>query len=241
MKHLIIGAGNMGRRHGKILEGMGDEVHYWDVGFDVSDLHALRPRSILICTPPDTHVPILQQLSHFDYEIPTFVEKPIFTEIDAVHFPEISMVACNWRWCRCLVWSQHTTIMSGYGKATELDHIHFLDLFWEEFGKPDMVRALRREKRSPLTGLFYAREDREVEAYILDLPDDTYTLVNWREIHYGIPCEMFVSQMKHWRECVQTGTQSCNPIPMAVERTAWLLKALGSRSSPTTSTTSDAA
>lgn len=233
MKHLVIGSGNMGKRHGAILEALGDEVSYADLEFDVHDSAdrrtILESDSVLICTPPETHCELIGWLC--EAGVPLFVEKPVMTsDHDSFFVPRelISMVACNWRWCKCLMWREHTTVLSMYHGAVPLDYIHFVDLFWHEIGAPEYARRLARKGDTQL-GLFLAHKQREAEIYVNPLPDkrmEPIMIVNHEDIHKDGPCDMFERQMRHWRSCVRDGKQSCNPIPMAVERTAWLIKIL---------------
>ena len=232
MRHLVIGAGKMGRLHGKILTGMGDEVFYADIAHDFSPKH-FRIRysknykldSILICTPPETHAETIAALAPFG--VPLFCEKPLAVTQDELRaLPElhITMVACNWRYCQCTTWHKVKTIKFGYkskDKRPELDFIHFVDLLWDRFGRP--LEGAAKEGRLIYLPSFKSKIDHPIEILFDQNVDMHYTQINDKKIHFNWVCRMFERQMEQWRETLQRKQGSPNPFKTAKERTLWLL------------------
>ena len=205
----------MGRRHGKILESLGDSVEYVDIGYDPTR-QPPKADSILVCTPSASHACYLAAFK--DSRIPIFVEKPVIVPGQEAQAPETSLVACNWRWggvsgARDIVSAYHSSDNGAW-----LDLIHFVDLLWEERGRPDDGSMNHFHGRYFLA----MRWGEERAAIALD-----YDEVNPRTVIDGKfmnpSADMFVDQMRHWRDCVCGKTRSCNSVKTAVERTSWLI------------------
>ena len=213
MRHLVIGSGNMGRRHGKILQDLGDIVEFRDIEFDPRVGECLGSySSILVCTPPETHVRIIDECSVLG--VPVFVEKPVFSKIEQLEYPGISMVACNWRWCNDISTRGRNSIDCSYPKAQPHDLIHFVDRFWEEHGKIT-------DSWPSGDGLVIEDSNHAFRASVVNGRQET--LFNGMPLLHS--CDMFVKQMKCWREVIR-GKESPNPISKAVKRTTWLLNLL---------------
>lgn len=211
MRHLVIGSGNMGRKHAQILQELGDKVDLCDLEFKPGD-HVEQYNSLLVCTPAETHAGLIKALAC--YETPLFVEKPVFSKSEHLEYPDISMVACNWRWCTDITTRGRNSIDCSYPKASQHDLIHFVDRFWEEHGK--------------ITDAWPCGDSLVIEdsrhAFRASVTDGRQeTLFNGMPLLHS--CDMFVKQMKCWREVI-CGKESPNPISKAVKRTSWLLNLL---------------
>lgn len=224
MNHLVIGYGNMGRRHAQILRDMGDTVKAVDINESIPRIG--RFDSVLICTPPESHKSITRSVRG----APVFIEKPVSVRPSRLsELSTLSMVACNWRFCTCADWKGHDLIEFGYIAPTQyayLDIIHFLDVAWEKYGKPDSAALSNRNGVLEFMGDFDGATLECLFDYRANLP---YTILNQRTLHSPKPCGMFIKQMKHWRDCVKKGVDSCNPHYLAAYRTNWLIE-LGERS-----------
>ena len=221
MKHLVIGSGNMGTHHAAILTDLGDAVDMVDLEFQPSR-KLLAYDSVLLCTPAQTHAGMIRRLAK--YRRPLFVEKPVFTKAERVDYDAISMVACNWRWCPHVADnddSRTDRIICQYPGAVFLDLIHFVDVFWEKFGCPNIL--IRNGRGLKWWSATMAKGGRRFLATICPMPDNPLTTYNDRAIH-KTPCSMFEEQMLSWRFFVDRGTESDNPISKAAKRTAWLLR-----------------
>ena len=212
MRHLVIGAGNMGRKHAKILADLGDTVDFADLEFKPGQ-HVTQYDSLLICTPAETHAPLIKALAQ--YRVPLFVEKPVFAEAEHLECPGISMVACNWRWCTCITTDGTNAITALYPQALPHDYIHFVDRFWHDQGQPRGWLAQQDPPRIVLSGPLG-----ELSAHIASGPAAD-TCFNLEPLEHS--CEMFAKQAVTWRRCVSGGDESPNPIAIAAERTSWLL------------------
>lgn len=234
MRGLVIGAGNMGQRHGRILTDLGDHIVYVDLGFDPQTFAAWGAYDyILLCTPPETHNDIFNRLPN----LPVFIEKPVCVGPWFVpasqHLPRTAptMVACNWRYCTCakpegaLVWSYPSHGNPHY----YLDLIHAYDWFCEVYkteAEADYEEvqkgAIRRLKMLDKTGklifcaslvddsdlrTFYATDPSRIK--VLHAPD-----------YY---CRMFLMQMRVWRMVVRGDIPSPNPLATAMARTLKLI------------------
>lgn len=227
--HLIIGYGNIGRRHERTLKSLGESVCCVDTGFDYSGNHLCQYSSVLICTPPNTHLDILNKLVGLGK--PIFIEKPICTgEEDKSLYNRIlerfkgsgmTHVACNYRFARA--YSKDIRFVEyGYiykNKYSYLDLIHMVDLCWERYGKPIKGSLLSVDSIHNLTMLFN--------------PNKLITIVgnNQSEVKYGRlngfdvdVSDGFENQMRYWIEFVRGRTESVNPIGKAFERTEWLIE-----------------
>lgn len=191
MKHLVIGAGRMGRKHGSILASMGHDVIYVDlVQKRIDDTRTFD--SVLICTPPEIHEKMI--LSCAQYSVPVFVEKPILTEPKKMEYPTISMVACNWTFCphispREKVEKLHIAYLPR-DKSPLLDYSHF-SMFKEDL----KVRLFKSTK---------------IETAV-KFNNESPKLIHDNE------CEMFQRQMEHWATCLERKEESCYPIATATE------------------------
>ncbi|MEK6861871.1 MAG: hypothetical protein AABY07_07945 [Nanoarchaeota archaeon] len=234
LNHLVIGAGNMGRRHGGILESMGDNVNYYDVKVELSDFRVLKAAtdykydSVLICTPPETHLNwIIWALNTL--KLPIFCEKPIITcpvpKSLILPYPWAfisTLAACNWRFCDCLPsLAQIRYIYCTYPIKNKefkyLDYIHFLDLFWQELGIPEDIKL---EQDSMF--LQYRGGIVRNRFTIHDNTKASFTTVNGDLIHNPV-CNMFEKQMEHWRNVICGKENSINPFIVAMNRIEYLV------------------
>lgn len=208
MRHLIVGSGNMGKRHGAILESLGDEVKYVDLGYNLDRDGTYDAESVLICTPPETHA---DYVNHFKLtELPLFCEKPVSTDGLKLDYPGRSMVACNWRFCKCI--SRPTVIQSAYqstDKVPFLDLIHFLDLFWLEHGRP--VSAAGQRSNGTYTMHLTCESGCRMTVVLDTSADKPKTVVDGDPVH-ETPCDMFQKQMAVWRLVAKGITQSPNTV-----------------------------
>jgi len=234
MKHLIIGAGNMGLKHGKILESLGDicvwvDINYKDAqppvnfsGFD----------SIMICTPPETHAQLINEFPHHVL----FVEKPAILPIDSL--PEKrkkpSHVACNWRWCKCIQSYKNPTLRVGYSTTKEnakLDLIHFYDLFVQDgYKRDDSLRIVELDDLGMIWfDIFHEGAIRRAEIqYKQDFKNSfnstqrrdpwPFTLCQGNRIHKDGPCDMFTEQMRYYRRLVAGEEKEKNLLDQASQR-----------------------
>lgn len=222
MHHLVIGAGNMGKKHAKVLKSFGDSAEMVDLGFKITpEINEFD--SVYVCTPPETHLEIIKQAENAGAP-PLFVEKPVSLSVDRITYTNISMVACNWRYCKCLPVDPQYVIGSSYPTASSLDHIHFVDLFWNKYGKPELAAYVGYDNGSRLD-MFLSNAN--ISAIIEQGPISTSA--GGRQIHSAGPCDMFTRQAKVWRDCLKTGIESPNPIETASERTGWMLKKIGTK------------
>ena len=229
MRHLVIGAGNMGRRHGNILQSIGDRVSYIDIGESLSKALQKKPNSVLICTPPETHLELIQKVGK--KRLPLFVEKPVYTKRSAIRYPAISMVACNWRFCDHALEAKE--IACCYRNADKMDMIHFVDWFWNRYGKPygsfntesigsvdefrwdmDLFENDQGRKRNFFNAKF--------SIYPNNISSFVSTTINKNPIIHD-KCSMFFRQMLLWRETVRGQREQVNPIFQASVRTNFLL------------------
>lgn len=232
LRHLVVGSGNMGRRHGDILMRLGDFVEYVDIGFDPQSFDYDRVDSVLICTPPETHAGLCNSIidkskpsGSFTWK-PVFIEKPIISRSSEKIFyghPR-TMVACNWRWCGCVI--PVGDIMCGYpinGEYAWLDQIHFLDIYWERYGRPKSASisidgscgSVMRISGSPsfVSSIINFQEQQTWFGSDIEL----------KRIHRKGHCDMFLKQMEVWRDVCMGKTASPNPIDKAYERTSFLI------------------
>lgn len=226
MRHLIIGSGNMGKRHADILKRMGDDVTLLDLGWESSKEDVKAFDSILVTTPAETHTDILLKLCRAAPLVPLFLEKPFTTEPVRFFKPSISMVACNWRFCDCLskvpkkVYSRYP---SKAGENFYLDAVHFLDLFWEAYGEPEFSGI---SVNGPIVNLTLSKGFDFMDISLENSPL-TQSFTDDRPIHEdrggdrGM-CGMFTHQLAHWRYCVKFNRESINPFNKADERTDYL-------------------
>ena len=91
MRFLIVGAGSIGSRHGRILTDLGHQTIVWDANGGAQDrtrrearaevAESLeqglqrRPDAVLVCTPPSTHVAVARLAIEAGCHV--FVEKPV--------------------------------------------------------------------------------------------------------------------------------------------------------------------
>lgn len=218
MRHLIIGAGRMGRKHAQTLTRLGEHAEMVDLGFDPAQADGFD--SILICTPPDAHSDLIRLFGHSRPSIPIFCEKPVLGhpgELQGAILPKVSLVACNWRWCQC--YESIRQIDCGYPhdpKYGYLDLIHFLDLYWERYGEPSSAEfKITKKGAGMLLGLRM-----NVALWQSSTP---WCEFGGKIIHRNGPCDMFERQMKVWLDVVAGKIKSPNPIEMAVERTEYLI------------------
>ena len=138
MNHLIIGNGVMGKRYAGILRSFDDLVSCVDIDWDgvIPD----KMDSILICTPPETHLEVLNRV--LGSKIPVFIEKPILcgNESESLCNSVLerstglikTLVSCPWGFCGCIKFLPQKVFNLGYtskDKEPYLDLIHFIDLF----------------------------------------------------------------------------------------------------------------
>lgn len=236
LRHLVIGAGNMGKRHGSILESLGDQIRYEDLGFDPNGYDYRTVDSVLICTPAKTHLDFVSAVANQNSDIPVFIEKPVIDSLPCNLpgiLPDISMVACNWRWCECI--DPTNEILCAYRTdqlSAALDQIHFYDWFCSQNGEPErgiFIQGLGGNRME------LSRGDKWLSSSILY--DGTIQDQAWwgrydsqkkkgyhKPLHsYGM-CPMFVQQMITWRQVVAREIVSPNPIPLAIDRTLALLR-----------------
>lgn len=247
-KHLIVGYGRMGQRHAAILRAFGDHVDSIDLDWEPGKTDYEPYDSILVCTPPKTHkTVILDVLSFNPNKPPVFIEKPLVDELWEPWSPNsgylanpASMVACNWRYCQCIDASQGFIEM-GYPADQEtayLDMIHFLDLFWLNYGEPEFGGV---GKVGPVLRKQTVVEDKIIvdiwrkiemtvstEGKMLSVVFDPgaekpYMRHNGKSVHRKGVCSMFERQMRDWRECVKIRTSHLNSLQVAAKRTNWLI------------------
>lgn len=223
MKHLIIGAGRMGRKHAQTLTRSGEHAEMVDLGFDPAQADGFD--SILICTPPDAHSDLIRLFGHSRPSIPIFCEKPVLGhpgELQGAILPKVSLVACNWRWCQC--YESIRQIDCGYPhdpKYGYLDLIHFLDLYWERYGEPaEFAMDVEPAGSGFISGPH--RPIRFMQATIWN-SYSPWCEFGGKIIHRNGPCDMFERQMKVWLDVVAGKSKSPNPIETAVERTEYLI------------------
>lgn len=216
-RHLIIGAGHMGTKHGEILKKLDQEVEYVDLEFDPTK-YERNHDSVLICTPAETHERIINSLP----DMPIFCEKPIITSLNQEIAPKtISLAANNWRWCEHIKdWKWMNLIYENKSPYRNLDIIHFWHLF--------------EEKR------VHVADDPSVDDWVslngkiaIAFRSGCSTFCNGKQIHKK-ECDMFKDQMKHWLEVVKGSQNSSNPFEDALRDTKELLKQLGDRAAEQT-------
>lgn len=227
-KHLIIGYGNMGKRHGECLKNLGEDFDIYDPF--IPKYNALPDignyKSALICSPKESHKHWFERLK--EIEIPVFCEKPLFDSVgDSEKWlvdqykDRKTFVAQNWRWCSCLP-KDFMHLWVEYPTAEPLDLTHFTFLF----KNPSIPRkrALPGEQSSEWLielnrieeniGEFWRQVDvvkskEEVRAM--------YKMSNMKSnnIHVNGPCNMFLYQMKHWLGVVEGKEVPVNSIETA--------------------------
>lgn len=236
-KHLIIGYGSMGFKHGKILNQLGqtydvldivpdldliaaDEIKHYK---DVSHIKWNNYLSVLICTPPDTHISILDKVQ---LDIPVFIEKPIIVENVLTNYitprRAPTFVACNYRFCKEYWESDIRFIEYGYlckGPFSYLDLIHMVDLCWEKYSVPEFGNISSFSNIHNLIMGF--NPNRFVTVVGNNQSPIKYSRLNGKE--ETISNEMFLNQMSHWLDVVKGRSVSTNPVSTALERTKWLI------------------
>lgn len=227
-RHLVIGAGKMGKKHGEMLTAFGDSVIYVDLEFRSDGDGVAGFDSILVCTPPNTHADIIRGIAPAG--IPIFVEKPVISlgsSLDGVVFPRTTMVGCNWRYCECCdPTGEIVCVYPTTKEAAAQDLIHFYDWSVQRKGPPDLARFIQGEGGNRLV-LMHGKS--VFSASILYdgalAPQSWWAgVVGKAQLHPYGPCPMFHSQMIHWRECVAEGWQTDNPIELALKRTNELMR-----------------
>lgn len=229
MNHLIIGAGNMGKRYDALLKKLGQTTKLVDLEFDPEVLENEYDRydSVFICSPAETHLELIRSLPY----ILQYVEKPVVHMLTnfEIWLGDPSHVSCPWRFCRCFELTNDLDIAIGYkgdSRYWYLDLIHFVDLFWHRWGKPDacfidIAGTLATARMSLGTGL-----KARVMSISLDCGlGNRYTRINGKPIHTLGPCSyMFEDQVKYWLKCLDDSSIQLNPIDIALARTNWLLR-----------------
>jgi hypothetical protein len=219
LKHLVIGYGNMGKRHAEILRGFGDEVDSVDLEWTPKQDYSGYD-SVLVCSPAEKH---FEHFRDIPLGIPVFVEKPIATHFltFATSLPA-TMVGCNWRYCQCADMS-FGDIEIGYRASKDtayLDLIHFLDTFWTSWGKPEFGGVGTLGKKIEMV----VSTEKAVLSVAFDPSSKKpYTRRNGKPVHAKGACDMFAKQMRDWRECVRLGRPHLNDFATAAERTNWLI------------------
>ncbi len=221
----------MGRRHSEILRSFGDEVDGVDLGWDPEKTDFKQYNSVIIATPPKTHLNAILWVDRKTLgATPVFVEKPLTSEIwkPQEYTCSISQVACNWRWCFCADMSSGSIEM-GYPANQEtayLDMIHFLDLFWVSWGRPEFGGFTTSKGKITLT---VSGSGRVLEVVFNPNSTTRYTKKDGKSVHKKGVCSMFERQMRDWRHSVYCNLQTANPIQVAAERHNWLVQKWASR------------
>jgi hypothetical protein len=218
LKHLVVGYGHMGRKHADILRSFGDVVESVDLEWTPKQDYGGYD-SVLVCSPAEKH---FEHFRTIPLGLPTFVEKPIATHPLTFTLTTTTMVGCNWRYCQCVDMSQGD-IEIGYKADPEtayLDFIHFLDLFWTNWGEPEFGGVGRLGKNLEMI----VSTDKAVLKVVFDYSaTKPYTLKDGKKVHAKGVCDMFTRQMRDWRECVRLGRPHLNDFATAAERTNWLI------------------
>ena len=74
---LIVGAGNMGKRYEKMIKSLGYPVILSDVGDQNFESKVIDSSYVLVATPTDTHLEVIDSIVKLRREIPILCEKPI--------------------------------------------------------------------------------------------------------------------------------------------------------------------
>lgn len=216
LRHLIIGAGNMGRRHGRILTSLGDRVTYVDILWKPNREIKLYD-SLLLCTPAETHAGLIKELE--PYRKPLFVEKPVITSPPAIIYRGApSMVAMNWKWCKHLKNIKELVVCYPWNSNhSKLDLMHF----WHRFERHRYLKVFYLPRIISL----------------ISMGQKSFTLVNsekketfvrrgmkLHQIHTLTQCRMFHLQMKFWRKVVKGEEPPINPIDEASRDTIKLME-----------------
>jgi len=187
--------------------------------------------SILICTPPETHYKLITELGR--YKVPLFCEKPIICEPGAYKWPDVpSLVGCNYRFNDDYTtgYSQtYTNMYKNTSKYAYLDLIHFIDLWWEKWGKPSQYKLSVFGPYIDFWGRFGSFQKWEMavqltvnskvnQAFVADCGSNV--LRNERNMTI-----CFYKQMVHWLQVVKGKEKSVNPFKKAYKRTEWLINA----------------
>lgn len=202
--HLILGAGHMGRKHGKILKDLGEEVWYADTDLNkkptewipewkgIDNFFKERDwkeiRSVLICTPAETHAELINKIPP---KVPIFCEKPLLTNLKQKIRPRTGhfLLACNWTWCKCIKKTKNLCI--AYPGANWLDGIHFALLPQLDVSLFNMM-----ERKS---------------------------FADFKLIHKE-ECDMFIEQMKHWLKVLAGKEKSRLNLKKAIKLNERLIK-----------------
>lgn len=210
----------MGRRHGEILTSLGDLVEYADLEFDPSKMDKYPSvDSLLLCTPAETHVGLIERLAYTN--LPLFVEKPVLVFGDKEpKYPGVSMVACNWRWCACLP-KDRADLQIGYPanqKYLPLDLVHFYDRFASMNQRFDALLITHTD----VVEINLKSNSSKMRVALFRNCMTTFSILDDHALIHQIPCNMFVEQMKAWRDVVR-GSPSPNPIDLATIGTKALI------------------
>ncbi len=121
MKVLVIGLGSIARKHIKALNNISDKIEIYalrsnanasvEAGihniYQFAELDAKTIDFIIISNPTNLHKKTIKSL--LEYNIPLFIEKPIFDDLNALPLLEeierkniITYVACNLRFLGCI-------------------------------------------------------------------------------------------------------------------------------------------
>lgn len=225
MKHLIIGHGNMGRRYEQILKTLNQEVECVDLGWDIVRWYRWPEfDSVLICTPPATHLDIIAKIP---IRIPVFCEKPLMVGLDQV-FPNDftlrprTLMSCPWLFCGCVP-KEFQLLTCFYPSRCPhrfLDIIHFMPFFEEPFNIDAGIT----------TEYEYAEIwSRDRIAGVRLGPQKT-TFIDQIQIHRNGPCLMFEKMMAHWLNVIEGKEESIMPFARALDLNKKLLTALDKKS-----------
>jgi uncharacterized protein YfbU (UPF0304 family) len=121
------------------------------------------------------------------------------------------------------------SIEMGYQANQEtayLDMIHFLDLFWTSWGKPEFGGFTTSKGKITLT---VSGAGRVLDVVFNPSSTTRYTKKDGKFVHKKGVCDMFQKQMRDWRECVKLGRSHLNSLEVAAERTNYLIAKWGER------------
>lgn len=235
MKHLIIGAGNMGKRYAGILKKLGQKVKLVDIEFNPKT-YQLKHDSVLICTPAETHNVLVNV---FLPSVPVFCEKPLLIKSRPIMntmniSSNPSLISANWIFCEHLKnLKKEKVVWLDIGYPTkdvhwQLDLIHFWPWFIRNCGEPISMDYGKPAKNSIWLSL-YGRQNEAIFA-ITNSPNK-YCFLNQHPIHeiHEKPCNMFIEQMEHWINVLKGKEQSVNPIKQAWEHTRKLINVLAGK------------
>jgi len=258
----VIGCGSIGRRHLINLRSLGErDIHVFDHDIAVQesliaggkaniygtmrDLWRAKPEVVLICTPPQDHVPLAIEAAKRGCAI--FIEKPLSCSMDGVpglieiteKTNAITMVGCNWRFAapvKRMLGKVDSSNFTVYAHVPPLNRahdsmwdvgVHFIDLAlsWAGPASLEWVRVTGNtihmwmyHDSGPCTRLNFDAE----YPYGLMLTRGSGAMWRWNGEDSRWPWGfkrngMYVAEMRHFLECVKSGEGTCNPISDAAQ------------------------